>query len=168
VSPERLDGELQFSSRKGRLIETADSTNLLRLFGILNFNSLPRRLRLDFSDLLKKGISFDRLNGHYRVEQGVATTVEPLVMTGPSANLSVQGRVDLTTKTLDNQVEIALPISGNASLAAVLLGAPQVAGAVFVIDKLIGDRLERFSTLRYRLKGSWDDPEPELLSGSEE
>lgn len=168
VSPERLDGELQFSSRKGRLIETADSTNLLRLFGILNFNSLPRRLRLDFSDLLKKGISFDRLNGHYRVEHGVATTVEPLVMTGPSANLSVQGRVDLTTKTLDNQVEIALPISGNASLAAVLLGAPQVAGAVFVIDKLIGDRLERFSTLRYRLKGSWDDPEPELLSGSEE
>ncbi|MET4000156.1 AsmA-like C-terminal region-containing protein [Marinobacterium sp. MBR-109] len=166
VSLDRLNGELQFSTREGRLIETAESTNLLRVFGILNFNSLARRLRLDFSDLLKKGVSFDRLDGHYRLQQGIATTVEPLVMAGPSANMSVQGRVNLAAGTLDKEVEVALPISSNVPLAAVLLGAPQVAGAVFVIDKLIGDRLERFSTLRYRLTGSWENPELDLLTGS--
>lgn len=166
VKLDRLNGELQFSTREGRLIETAESTNLLRVFGILNFNSLARRLRLDFSDLLKKGVSFDRLDGHYRLQQGVAATVEPLVMAGPSANMSVQGQVNLAEGTLDKEVEVALPISSNVPLAAVLLGAPQVAGAVFVIDKLIGDRLERFSTLRYRLSGSWENPELELLTGS--
>lgn len=166
VTLSELNGELQFSTRDGRLIETAESTNLLRVFGILNFNSLARRLRLDFSDLLKKGVSFDRLDGHYRVQGGVATTVEPLIMAGPSANMNVNGRVDLAAGTLDKQVEVALPISSNVPLAAVLLGAPQVAGAVFVIDRLIGDRLERFSTLRYRLSGSWDNPELDLLTGS--
>jgi len=166
VSLDRLNGELQFSTREGRLIETAESTNLLRVFGILNFNSLSRRLRLDFSDLLKKGVSFDRLDGHYRLQHGIATTVEPLVMAGPSANMSVQGQVNLAAGTLDKEVEVALPISSNVPLAAVLLGAPQVAGAVFVIDKLIGDRLERFSTLRYRLTGSWENPELDLLTGS--
>jgi len=166
VASDRLNGELQFSTREGRLIETSESTNLLRVFGILNFNSLARRLRLDFSDVLKKGVSFDRLEGHYRLTQGVATTVTPLVMAGPSANMSVNGQVNLAAGTLDKEVEVALPISSNVPLAAVLLGAPQVAGAVFVIDKLIGDRLERFSTLRYRLSGRWEDPELDLLTGS--
>lgn len=164
VAPGKLNGELQFSTRKGRLIETSDSSNLLRVFGILNFNSLARRLRLDFSDLFKKGVSFDHLNGYYRLDRGVATTVTPLEMVGPSANLSIQGQVNLATATLDKTVEVALPVSSNVPLAAVLLGAPQVAGAVFVIDKLIGDRLERLTTLRYRLSGSWDDPALELLT----
>lgn len=166
VALAKLNGELQFSTDEGRLIETGESSNLLRVFGILNFNSLARRLRLDFSDLLKKGVSFDRLSGHYRVQQGVATTVEPLVMTGPSANMSVSGRVNMAKATLNKEVEVTLPISSNVPLAAVLLGAPQVAGAVFVIDKLIGDRLERFTTLRYRLSGNWEEPELELLTGS--
>ncbi len=161
----QLDGEFQFSTAQTRLIETADSTNILRVFGILNFNSIARRLRLDFSDLLKKGVSFDRISGHYRIENGVATTLAPLRMEGPSANMTLTGRVDLAAEQLDNTVEVTLPITSNAPLAAILLGAPQVAGAVFVIDKLIGDKLERFSTLKYRLTGHWDDPQLELQAG---
>ncbi|MBA4503129.1 YhdP family phospholipid transporter [Marinobacterium marinum] len=163
----RLHGELKFATTNTRLIETADSTNLLRVFGILNFNSVARRLRLDFSDLLRKGVSFDRISGHYRIENGLATTLEPLRMEGPSANMTLTGQVDLAAQQLDNTVEVALPISGNAPLAAILLGAPQVAGAVFVIDRLIGDKLERFSTLKYRLTGHWDDPELELQAGND-
>lgn len=162
----RLDGEFQFSTDETRLIETADSTNILRIFGILNFNSLARRLRLDFSDLLKKGVTFDRISGHYRLNKGVAKTLEPLRMEGPSANMTLNGQVDLVAEQLDNTVEVTLPITSNAPLAAILLGAPQVAGAVFVIDKLIGDKLERFSTLKYRLTGHWDDPQLELQAGA--
>lgn len=163
---EQLDGEFRFDTTEARLIETSDSTNILRVFGILNFNSLARRLRLDFTDLVKKGVSFDRISGHYRIENGVASTLAPLQMQGPSANMTLEGRVDLVAEELDNTVQVTLPVSSNAPLAAVLLGAPQVAGAVFVIDKLIGDKLERFSTLSYTLSGHWDDPQLELQAGS--
>jgi uncharacterized protein YhdP len=87
-------------------------------------------------------------------------------MEGPSANMTLNGQVDLVAEQLDNTVEVTLPITSNAPLAAILLGAPQVAGAVFVIDKLIGDKLERFSTLKYRLTGHWDDPQLELQAGA--
>ncbi|MBV0933061.1 YhdP family phospholipid transporter [Marinobacterium weihaiense] len=165
-SLESLTGELKFDTGEARLIEASDGTNILRVFGILNFNSLARRLRLDFTDLVKKGVSFDRISGHYRIEKGVASTLAPLQMEGPSANMTLQGRVDLAAGQLDNTVQVTLPVSSNAPLAAVLLGAPQVAGAVFVIDKLIGDKLERFSTLSYTLSGDWDDPSLELQTGS--
>ncbi|MBP0048803.1 hypothetical protein H9C73_08630 [Marinobacterium sp. AK62] len=157
-----LGGEFLFETGQTRLIETADSSNLLRVFGILNFNSLARRLRLDFSDLLQKGISFDAIRGDYRLKGGVAVTRSPLVLEGPSADMRLTGQVDLTQEQLDQEVEVTLPLSSNAPFAAILLGAPQVAGAAFVIDKLIGDKLQRFSTLKYTLKGHWDDPEMKL------
>jgi len=53
---------------------------------------------------------------------------------------------------------VVLPVTGNLPIAAVLLGAPQIAGAVFLIDKLIGDKLEKVSTLSYELSGPWGEP----------
>ncbi len=157
-----LDGDFRFETGQSRLIETAETSNLLRVFGILNFNSLARRLRLDFSDLLQKGVSFDRIQGAYSIQHGVAQTEVPLTLEGPSANMSLSGQIDLGREQLDQSVEVALPLSSNAPFAAILLGAPQVAGAAFVIDKLIGDQLQRFTSLRYTLKGHWDDPEFKL------
>ncbi len=158
----KLDGDFRFETGQSRLIETAETSNLLRVFGILNFNSLARRLRLDFSDLLQKGVSFDRIQGAYSIQDGVAQTEMPLTLQGPSANMSLSGQIDLGREQLDQSVEVALPLSSNAPFAAILLGAPQVAGAAFVIDKLIGDQLQRFTSLRYTLKGHWDDPEFKL------
>jgi len=158
----QLSGEFSFETGQGRLIESSDGSNFLRVFGILNFNSLGRRLRLDFSDLLQKGVSYDRIRGDYVIERGVASTRSPLSLEGPSANMTLEGQVDLAAEQLDLAVEVALPLTSNAPFAAVLLGAPQVAGAAFVIDKLIGDKLQRFSTLKYTLKGHWDEPEMQL------
>jgi uncharacterized protein (TIGR02099 family) len=157
-----LDGAVQFTLKDGRLIESGNSANLLRVFGILNFNTLGRRLRLDFSDLFKKGVAFDRLQGDYRIDNGVAHTVEPLQMQGPSANLQARGSLNFSDETVDKEMEVVLPLTSNVPFAAVLLGAPQVAGAVFLIDKLIGDKLERVTTLRYRVSGDWGDPQVEL------
>lgn len=164
----QLAGEFSFATGQGRLIESADSSNFLRVFGILNFNSLGRRLRLDFSDLLQKGVSYDRILGDYVIEQGVARTRRPLSIEGPSANMQLEGQVDIAAEQLDLAVEVALPLTSNAPFAAVLLGAPQVAGAAFVIDKLIGDKLQRFSTLKYTLKGHWDEPDMQLQSPQDE
>ena len=162
IASARLDGMTRFKFKNGRLIESGDSANLLRVFGILNFNTLGRRLRLDFSDLLQKGVAFDRLEGHYRIEQGVATTLDPLLMEGPSANLKATGSLNLVDETVDKEMEVVLPLASNVPFAAVLLGAPQVAGAVFLIDKLIGDKLEKVTTLKYRISGDWGEPQVEL------
>jgi uncharacterized protein YhdP len=68
---------------------------------------------------------------------------------------------------VEQEMEVTLPLTSNIPLAAVLLGAPQVAGAMFLIDKLIGDKLEKVTTIRYRVSGDWNDPEVSVMrSGS--
>jgi len=155
----RASGETRFIVKKGRLVETGATSNFLRLFGILNLDSLGRRLRLDFSDLFEKGVAFDRIGADYRLLNGIARTRKPFEMTGPSVDMKLTGELDLERETLKKQMQVTLPVTSNLPVVGVLLGAaPQVAGAVFLIDKLIGDKLEKFTTIRYQVDGPWADP----------
>ncbi|WP_020683095.1 YhdP family protein [Marinobacterium rhizophilum] len=163
ISLASAQGELAFRLKDGRIIESGGASNILRIFGILNLNSLARRLKLDFSDLLKSGLAFDSLSGRYAFERGMARTLEPLRLQGPSANMTMTGSLDLQAETVEQEMEVILPLTSNIPLAAVLLGAPQVAGAVFLIDKLIGDKLEKVTSIRYRVSGGWDDPEVSIM-----
>jgi uncharacterized protein YhdP len=164
----RLGGDLQFDLRNGQITEAKGNSALLRLFGILDFNNLFKRLRLDFSDLYKSGITFDKLVGKYHIEDGVAETQEPLIMRGASADLTAEGSLNLINKTVDKRVDVILPLTGNTPLAAVLLGAPQVAGALFLIDKLIGDKINEATKLSYSMTGPWREPVLEVITKSEQ
>jgi uncharacterized protein YhdP len=152
------NGELQFTAEEGRILDVGKSGNILRVFGILNLQSLGRRLRLDFTDLVKTGVAFDEMKASYTIKEGVAYTSSPFVMTGPSANIAMQGHLNLVNETVEKDIEVAIPVTGNIPLVSVLLGAPQVAGAVFLFDKLIGDPLADFTTVKYHLSGDWSDP----------
>ncbi|MNR50510.1 hypothetical protein D3C85_1700370 [compost metagenome] len=46
----------------------------------------------------------------------------------------------------------------NLPIAALIVGAPAVGGALFLIDKLMGDRMARFASVQYNVKGPWKDP----------
>jgi uncharacterized protein YhdP len=63
VSLNRFSGSLDAALRTGQFVEVEGSAQALRVFGLLNFNSIGRRLRLDFSDLFSKGLAYDRVKG---------------------------------------------------------------------------------------------------------
>ena len=162
-----LDGFFSFKADEGRIIESGSGANFLRVFGILNLNTLSRRLRLDFSDLLQRGLVFDELKAGYDLNRGLATTRDPLILTGPSASMEIVGSVNLNTQQLDKKIQVSVPLSSNLTLGAVLLGAPQVAGALFIFDKIMGDRIEKMTRIAYTLTGHWDDPQLNLLNPGE-
>ena len=164
----KADGEIQFTAKNGRLLDVGNAGNFLRVFGILNLQSLGRRLRLDFSDLFKSGVAFDEMKANYAIEKGIAKTTEPFVMVGPSVNMAMQGSLDLDKETVDKDIEVAIPVTGNIPLVSVLLGAPQVAGAVFLFDKLIGDPLAKFSTVKYHMSGDWSDPQIDVYNAKDD
>lgn len=154
-----LGGVFKMALNKGRLIESGQSSNLLRVFGILNLNTIARRLSLNFNDLLQKGVAFDTIRADYLLNNGVAYAQSPLTLDGPSANIKLSGEIDVAKQAINSEMDVVLPLTSNVPIAAVLLGAPHIAGAAFLIDKLIGDKLERVSTLKYRLSGSLSDPD---------
>ncbi|UWF50234.1 YhdP family protein [Pseudomonas sp. N3-W] len=158
LATKRFSGSLDASLNKGQFVEVEGGAQALRVFGLLNFNSIGRRLRLDFSDLFGKGLSYDRVKGLLVASNGVYVTREPIVMTGPSSNLEINGTLDLVGDRVDAKLLVTLPLTNNLPIAALIVGAPAIGGALFLIDKLIGDRVARFASVKYTIKGPWKEP----------
>ncbi|MBK5352549.1 TIGR02099 family protein [Pseudomonas sp. TH41] len=158
LASKRFSGTLDASMNKGQFVEVEGSAQALRVFGLLNFNSIGRRLRLDFSDLFGKGLSYDRVKGLLVGTNGVYVTREPIQMTGPSSNVELNGTLNLVGDQIDAKLLVTLPVTNNLPLAALIVGAPAIGGALFLIDKLIGDSVARFATVKYTVKGPWKEP----------
>ena len=163
LSAEKLSGGLTIDFRKGQLTTVDGGAQALRVFGLLNFDSIGRRLRLDFSDLLGKGLAYDRIKGNIQIEQGVYRTQTPLLVEGPSSNLELQGQLNAATETVNATLLVTLPLTNNLPLAAVAVGAPAVGGALFLMDRLIGGRISRFASVTYHISGDWHHPDISLF-----
>lgn len=158
VSLKRFSGTLDASLRKGQFVEVEGSAQALRVFGLLNFNSIGRRLRLDFSDLLGKGLAYDRVKGLLVGSEGVFVTRQPIVLEGPSSGVELKGTLDMAHDTIDAKLLVTLPVTNNLPLAALIVGAPAIGGALFVVDKLLGDKVARFASVQYEVKGPLKEP----------
>ncbi|MBK0060594.1 TIGR02099 family protein [Pseudomonas sp. S44] len=158
VSLKRFSGSLDASLRTGQFVEVEGSAQALRVFGLLNFNSIGRRLRLDFSDLFGEGLAYDRVKGLLVASEGVYVTREPIAVTGPSSNFELDGTLDFVRDRIDANLQVTLPVTNNLPLAALIVGAPAVGGALFLVDRLIGDRVARFASVHYRVEGPVKEP----------
>jgi uncharacterized protein (TIGR02099 family) len=158
-SMRELSGSLDVSLKKGQFLEVKGGSGAaLRVFGLLNFNSLGRRLRLDFSDLTDKGLAFDSVKGVLQGTNGNFVTTTPVTLSGAST-IVVDGKVNLRQQTLDTSIRVTLPLASNLPLAALAIGAPAIGGAIFVADKLFGGRVSSLTSVEYRAQGSMDDPQ---------
>ncbi|MEG1041340.1 MAG: YhdP family protein [Pseudomonas sp.] len=158
VSLARLSGSLDAALRQGQFVEVEGGAQALRVFGLLNFNSIGRRLRLDFSDLFDKGLSYDRVKGLLVASEGVYVTREPITVTGPSSNFELDGTLDMVRDRVDANLQVSLPVTNNLPLAALIVGAPAVGGALFLVDRLLGDRVARYASVHYRVEGPVKEP----------
>ena len=134
----------------------------LQLLGLVNIDNITRRLRLDFSDVFRRGLSCDRIRGGVEVD-GSRLSTDRLSIRSPQAHFIVSGSMDIEARTLDHEMEMVLPLSSN--LYAGCLAGPAACAGIFMIERLWGDRLERYTTLEYRVTGPWDDPEVEETRG---
>ena len=158
VATKRFSGSLDASLNEGQFVEVEGSAQALRVFGLLNFNSIGRRLRLDFSDLFGKGLSYDRVKGLLVASNGVYVTREPIRLTGPSSTIELDGTLNMVADQIDAKLLVTLPVTNNLPIAALIVGAPAIGGALFLMDKLIGDRVSRFASVKYTVKGPWKEP----------
>ncbi|MFV0891984.1 MULTISPECIES: YhdP family protein [Pseudomonas] len=158
VGLKRFSGSMDAALRTGQFVEVEGSAQALRVFGLLNFNSIGRRLRLDFSDLFDKGLAYDRVKGLLVASDGVYVTREPISVTGPSSNFELDGTLDMLGDRIDANLQVSLPVTNNLPLAALIVGAPAVGGALFLVDRLIGDRVSRFASVHYRVEGPVKEP----------
>jgi uncharacterized protein YhdP len=163
-----LTGNLQVEARKGTLKEIEPGA-AGRIFGLLSFTAIPRRLSLDFSDLFGQGLDFSQIDGRFEFANGLATT-NNLQLRGDTAVINVTGPVNLVDRSYNQIVQITPKVSSTLPLAGAVAGGPVGLGvgtAIFIADKIAGRLFDRelvdIISYRYNLTGPWDAPEMQLF-----
>lgn len=154
---ERLNGSIDVSVGQGRFLDVNPGAG--RIFGLLSFRELPRRLALDFRDLFQAGMSFDRIEGRFELADGNAWT-ENLTVRGPAADLLIIGRTGLSSRDYDQQVMVAPHVSGVLPVLGGLAAGPVGAAAGFLAQGMVaqGGDIEKSSRVHYSVAGSWENP----------
>ena len=112
VEVERLIGDASFVASNGRFLEVdAGGQGAMKIFSLVNFSTVLKRLKFDFSDVAAEGISFDSINATARFDEGLMTFVEPIDIQGSGSNFKIAGQVDLVAGTLDNEMIVTLPVT---------------------------------------------------------
>lgn len=160
-------GTVSLAAEDGAL-RTVEPGGTSRVLGLFNFYALPRRLTLDFGDVVSQGLGFDRVEGHYQLANGVAHT-DDLSVRGPSVRIEVRGDIGLAARDYNQSVTVT-PNTKGITLGALLLGgAASVAVPVLpliavIANQVIDKPLGQVTKLSYGLTGSWDNPEFKKLA----
>lgn len=158
LSLTNFTGKINSQFKTGRLLTVDDSsTNILRVFGILNSESITRRLRLDFSDLFKSGLTYDHIKGEFTSQNGIYQTSIPFELEGPSMLMSMAGQLNMNNQQISAILRVGVPLGSNISLATLAV-APPIGGAMLIVDHFFGNQLMKLAAVTYNIQGDWNNP----------
>ncbi len=157
-------GRVEMGVGEGQFLELEPGVG--RVFGLLSLGTLQRRLSLDFTDLVGKGLSFDKIAGSFVLKDGDAFT-DDLIIQGPSARLALIGRIGLVGEDFDQVVTVTPELSSTIPVAGAIAGGPAVGAALLLAQRLMGDRVDRIGRYRFSVTGPWGEPKVERLARAE-
>ena len=155
---ESVSGRIAFSASNGNFSKVDELPPFLKALGIFNIGALSRRLLLDFSDVYEPGLTYDEFKGVLSLGDGILKTVSPITIKSPTAELVVAGEADIVNEILNEKLTATFPLTGTLPLAGLIWGTPQLAGLLFITDKLIGDQLSKVTSVQYKVEGSFNNP----------
>ncbi|WNO09578.1 YhdP family protein [Teredinibacter sp. KSP-S5-2] len=154
------DGSVVLGINNGNFIRGAEvgENPLLRLMGLLNFDTIARRLKLDFSDLAKRGFAFDSVEGNLIFNDGMLSLPDPMVVKSSSSTMQMAGNIDLIEEKLDTELVVTLPVASNLAVATAFVAGLPAAIGVYLVGKLLKKQVDRVSSISYQVTGDWVDP----------
>ena len=151
---DRLNGSYKLDIRDGSFPKVDAESG--RFFGILNVNALSRRLRLDFGDVLGKGLVFDRLKTEGLFNDG-DIVLKDFVILSPSIHIEALGKIGLDKEDFDLQMLVSPQLGGNVALLAALSN-PAAGAVVWLADRIFKNPLNKIIIYTYDVTGSWENP----------
>lgn len=156
-----LNGKMTAQLKNGRITNLSSSTQekigFGKLLSILSLQTIPRRLKLDFSDLSEEGYSFDRFNGSFNLNKGIMTTRDSDI-DGPVAYASIKGSIDLVKQLFDVDLSVYPHITASLPVVATIAGGPIAGIATWAASKIIDEGMQRITGYTYKVSGPWSQP----------
>lgn len=174
----KVRGKIQVEFKDGRITDLSKATEeklgIGKVLNIFSLQTIPRRLKLDFSDLSKQGYTFDQFKGDFQFAKGVMST-QNSAMDGPVASVTMKGDLNLVKHMYDLSIYVSPHVM--ASLPAVITMAPTVltigggpiigpvaGAAAWVAGKIITKVMYKVTGYTYKVTGPWQDPVVEQVS----
>jgi uncharacterized protein YhdP len=112
---------------------------------------------LDFTDVFSGGFQFDNINGNALIQNG-NMAIQDFRIDGSAAKILMKGNVNLVQETQDLRVNILPSIGSGVSLIGAFAINPVFGVSAFVVDKLLGNPLDKLVSFEYNVSGTWADP----------
>ncbi|MEW6997626.1 YhdP family protein [Colwelliaceae bacterium BS250] len=149
-----LDGNIEAKLDDGYLADVSDKG--ARILSIFSFQSLVRKLSLDFRDIFSEGMFYNDMKGNFTIKDGVIYT-DDVVMDATAGNLKVKGNTNLVTNTLDYKMSFAPKVTSSLPIIFGVLANPLIGGAIWVFDEAL-QKAEVISVINFELTGTIDEP----------
>jgi uncharacterized protein YhdP len=124
----------------------------------LSLQTIPRRLKLDFSDLSKEGYSFDVFKGSFVIKNGVLITNDSY-LDGPVAYASMKGSINVVKQLYDVDLHISPHITASLPIVATIAGGPIAGLATWAASKIISRSMQTVTGYTYKVTGPWLNPD---------
>ena len=138
-----------------------------RYVGLLSLSALPRRLSMDFSDVVVEGMEFDKITGKYRLEDGVLYT-ENTRMDGPAAKIKISGKTGIIDRDYDQIMRVTPKFRQTLPILGVVAASTTVGWGLLLLQNLFKKSIDDAVEIEYKVTGSWDDPQIELIKAVDE
>ena len=157
----RISGAAALELVAGRFLEVEQGAGAARILSLVNFSTVVQRMSLNFSDVFGEGVSFERVLAELAVADGLARFAKPAEIVGTGSSFLITGSVDLDSGALDNEMIVTLPLHNSLPWYAAFLALtnPASAAGVLVGRQVFKDQLKRLSSGKYRVRGTYHEPE---------
>lgn len=174
----QVHGKIQVDFKDGRITDLSKATEeklgIGKVLSIFSLQTIPRRLKLDFSDLSKKGYTFDQFKGDFTLGKGILNT-QNSSMDGPVASVTMKGDLDLVKRVYDLSIFVnphvmaSLPAVVSMAPAVLTIGGGPIVGpiagaAAWVASKIITKVMYKVTGYTYKVTGPWQDPVVESVN----
>jgi uncharacterized protein (TIGR02099 family) len=156
-----MAGQIGLDLKSGQFLKA--EPGLSKLISVVNLQSLPKRISLDFRDIFSQGFAYERVRGDVAFGNGQAVTTN-LRIVGVQASVFIDSQADLLAETQNTRVLVLPELNaGLASLGYALVN-PAIGLGSFLAQYVLRDPLRKILAYEYQLTGSWADPQVKELS----
>jgi uncharacterized protein (TIGR02099 family) len=155
-----INGNMHIEVGEGEVIDAKPGMG--RVLGLFSLTNLPRRLILDFRDVLGKGLRFKSMIGDFTLINGEANT-DSFVIDTSSAEIVISGRTGLSNQDYDQSVIVIPRVGRVLPTIGAIAGGAVGAAAGFLVQGMFRKGLKDVGKIIYKVTGSWDNPIIELI-----
>ena len=151
-----LDGSLKLDTGKGQFLKMDPGAG--KLLSVLSLQDLPKHIALGFTDVFSEGFQFDNISGNATIKDGVINSQDFRIY-GSSAKVTMKGDVNLNDETQNLQIRILPTLGDSVSLIGAFAISPAVGIGSLIMNKVLGNPLDKLASFEYNVTGSWRDPD---------